>query len=352
MSRRFCSFALAAWLVGCGTSNPPAVITPGVKVLADADAQSITVTPNTLSGPATLASLSGLKLGDIVASGHQEGFLRRVIGTSTQGGTITVQTQQPALDEVVQSGSLSTSFDTTQLSPTTDPLVQGLSGSVDLSGKTIYTNTNGLGEIRIGEGSFNWNTDLSLDAEYDDGLKSFSLSSTGTITANATVEVSIDHVSIVEEGELWRYRTIKTVLIGELPVPMVITFSLLLKVEGSVETGKVFQLGYQGSGMVSAGVAYDGSELTPSGASGLTFMPAKPKLTDIGATFEIGASLIFRVDVIPYAIAGPRIEFEGGVKYEITQDKEQCPWKDVATWSAPYQGTIEPKLGVFTHETI
>jgi hypothetical protein len=108
--------SVAIW-AGCSSNSPPSarprltpVISKDARPLRDATATHATIKPTQLVFPLSDQSdLVGTE-GKVLVSGVGDGFLRRVKTVTTTGDTVTVDTEDASLTDVVEQGETWTTF--------------------------------------------------------------------------------------------------------------------------------------------------------------------------------------------------------------------------------------------------
>ncbi|HMY22184.1 MAG TPA: hypothetical protein PKA58_37920, partial [Polyangium sp.] len=240
-------FVLLALLVlplGCSASGTrdndfTPIISDKARPLADDDARNATIFPDRLEFPlASQAWLDGVSPGDVLVSGYDYGFLRRVASLENTAKAIVVYTEDAELTDIVEQGAAETVVDYASLEPAS------AAGFPELSPQTIpgnpaefsYNlegNVYPLGDgvsARITKGTISFNPTLDI------GL---SIKSSGVVDAHALakgvfaseLEVEIEGawpVNITKEVEIARLPPVKVPLFIGL-VPITCTASLAVK---------------------------------------------------------------------------------------------------------------------------
>ena len=256
------------WFAGGVVFNAPVV------ALSTSEAAAVeSVTTDTIVLASTPGRLAALQPGDVVASGSTatapDGYLRRVISTSTTNGTTTVATEQISLDEAVAEGSFDGTIPLVSGTPanTTDHLSPHASVSQSITvpfgaGLTGTTENNSSAEAKL-TGSVKYTAAMELHAKigFFSGITAHFESQLATdFTATVSTSVALKLASTEKEladVPFGRY----TFFIGGLPVVIEPGLSLDLVAEGSLGASVSAQVTKHSS--VTAGFDMHNSDVTP-----------------------------------------------------------------------------------------
>ncbi|MEM9489133.1 MAG: hypothetical protein AAGC55_08310 [Myxococcota bacterium] len=286
----------------------------GVLIVDEAMMEGAAVSADSLSFPARNGQwLGGVRVGDVLVSGVDNGYLRRIVAVDDQGEQMVFTTEPAQLDEALASATLSETIysDTNQ-----EGFIAGRPGDfgidIDLSGTELYAQ-NGL-RVTLSEGTlvFKPTLDVDLDVGVFSGVD-FELIASGELDARfvleATAEQNLDE-SVQFRQTLFTSPTIRIPLqVGPLPLTLAVTsyvdgnFAITAGVSGRAEAGADLDSG------VTAGFRYDG-QFNLIGDSELSLEPVGPSYA-VEGTLSARASLAPRLEVLILDSAGPTLGVEG-----------------------------------------
>jgi hypothetical protein len=232
-----------------------------------------------------------------VASSRDQGFVREVISTTEQDGSLVMNTKEASLSDAVLTGG----------SPEAVPLpdLSGLAGGFSFSNFSLLSGTI---NARVVDGAMAFAPELNVDLHMQDrAVDYFRVAAKGTLTANLVLDVSAN-VTASENVEKVVWESPKQFFVQWIgPVPVVEAVSVVASVginvsatgAGSARIGGTFR------GSVEAGAKYDG-QWHPIGEQSMQFTPtALP--TSASANIKMRAYVTTKLKVDFYGIAGPYI---------------------------------------------
>lgn len=200
---------------GCGDDGKPK-LSDKAHVASNDEAKLASIHDDRLEFPSTSDFASSLNEGDIVVSGYEGGFLRKVKAVKPSGDKIVIPTEDASLEDIVESGTLGSvtvpAAEEQSLRPDYRPQgIQDMSFSQDLSNKEIFKK-DGL-KATITSGQVNVQASLDLGMTYDHGLQAAHAIAFGQITVDLEVEVEAS-VTDAEDTtvELWHS--------DDIPIPI------------------------------------------------------------------------------------------------------------------------------------
>ena len=297
-------------LAAC-SSGPETVISPRARPLTDDVAKRAVIYPDRLAFPVEgNADLMALTDGDIVVSGWQDGFLRRVTAVSDDGQQhVVITTTAATLTDVVVEGETHTSIDmTTEAAhwPGARRALGIFDGfEVNLDGKTLYTDPAIGLAVRVTKGSLVFSPTLDLGIAIKGGQLTFRAVETGVITTDLHVE-AICSQALDKDVEVTLFESppfsIPLPAIG--PIPITVTGKLQVKagVHISAKEQVSAAAGATASATLTIGVTYADDEFQPVHDFTTTWTHDGPR---VGAD----ASLHF----LGYLSGGLELGFFGGL---------------------------------------
>jgi hypothetical protein len=163
------------------------------------DAKLATVFDDRLEFPSTSDFAGSLRDGDIVVSGYEGGFLRKVQKVETSGDKVVVRTEDASLEDVVVSGTLGTSAGPTaegQSAPLDYHPLGTQDGSLDMSFSRDVSGMQLVKEdnlkVRVTSGTVNVQASLDLGLTYESGLQAAHAVASGQVEVDMEIEVEAD----------------------------------------------------------------------------------------------------------------------------------------------------------------
>jgi len=303
----------------------------------------------------TVGQLPEVQPGDVLVGTANGGYLRRVETVSVNGSELSAMTSQAALDEIVEGGSLSFTFDFTSSVPQparsvalgalrTTYLADGasLAGAlVDLSGFDLCTGLTDQSlcpsgvSLLIEDGTLTF--DPSVNADVDFGpfrVDNFHAIATGIVGLDVAVRASssrsFDIAGEKQVFEVKRYWS-TSALGGEGVLRVFLGFEASAGATGTLTTG------YEASQSVSVGATYDRSTGWQSVFETVPTREAHPTEWDASASAHVRLYIRPEVEVLLYTVAGPRIGLEPylAADGDVTQ----------SAWNLEVAGGIDAELG-------
>jgi cysteine-rich repeat protein len=328
---------LLAWCVvtsGCGEPGPPAPtetedyeISPDVTVLSDdvgAALLSVDDDGRYTFAPGAEPALRHLPAGQVIVSGYQGGFLRRVSSVAVSDEGIVVETTDASLTDAVARG---------EFHQTSRPSEEGVhryalgETRVDFSGLSLYDGQVGNADVsvRVATGSIEFQPDVDIDLEIERReVRRFRAVASGTIELEIGLEATASSgATVTHEVELARYEKLFVQWIGFVPVVEVVSVSFHAGVKLDGEESLSLSTGVRATAAVSAGAEYLDGRWSPvaDADSDLGFDPPVLEL-DLGLGIE--AYVRAEVGVDFYAVAGPRINVKPYLALELDPLAEPC----------------------------
>jgi hypothetical protein len=266
-------------------------------------------------------SLAHLANGSIIVSTVDEGFLRRVDGTTLSPDTITLTTSDADLSEAIVDGDVATSLggdgkaDTYQLPAVTF-------GTQD----RVLVQTNALTAI-LRNASLTFRPAVELDLSIKGHrVDDFAMVMHGAVQGDIDVEIAANEANAaIEPQVLWK-STPKTFYqqVGLLPVVETVTTSVVLHLETLSKGAGRFHLDAGALAQFEGGVRYT-DDNGWDGVADVSFSAygAAPDASRFAA-LGVRAWLSVRTDVRLYGIVGPYVE--AGPQAKIYKNVNGTAW--------------------------
>lgn len=324
---RIALLSIVAACAACGaggdedaSSDFEAIVEPTTRVVDARPGEDVEVTDDALVFPAPLRDdVARAVAGDVLVSGHGEGFCRKMLGIENRGDKVVVKTEHAGLTDVFQQAHVKSP----QAEPGIAPSSFHLSlPTLGIAGVRIPLAGGGAGsEIVIEEGSWQLVPDVDFDLVVRERrMQKMRLVVGGSATSKLKVKYHIVRppysgngvsVHFGEAGKKVAEAPPRYVLvwIGGVPVVLVVRVELLvgylLEVGGDVSGETAFT----GHGTVSAGVTYDGAWHDVSTSSLHAAVDGAPTFasTSLGGDVTLTAKLAVSV----YDVAGPWVGLQG-----------------------------------------
>jgi hypothetical protein len=346
MKRIVRAFSLAS-LVGCSIlssvdcgSSGDAVLADGVTIVTQSAVDQVKVEPGRLVFPATGSDdILQKKPGDILVGDRSEtnaqnpfGFLRKVKSVSKTDAGIVVETEQALITDAVRDGKFQATLETPGLgaggplpsTPRSEPQDTGSSvklldfagksifdesGSIDIGGATPQSVTfHASAKTTKGSVTFTPSWDIGADIGFFK-VKEFHAIATGELAAEVEIDALLETSTTLDSEAvakliaekiakstnttLWEYPiTLGTVHIGPLPIPISANFKTTLECDFAYGGKVEIVIGAQGSTKVTAGLKYEGEQLSPVFGHGAAYGVTGPAWT-------LGGAIKLRCDVKP-----------------------------------------------------
>ena len=260
------------------TLNGGAVIAPQTKVVDDVPNLTATsVTDNAITYSYT-GKAPSIKTGDVLVSGEENGYLRKVTAVSVSTGKIIVQTEQATLTDAVKKGEIDTTLTLNFSAMKTGTggrvmkLADGVSitdngldlSNVSLTGK-ISDGDNVEYTIKITKGSILYQPDLSVGVKIDDyAVTEFHAVAGGTLAFDYDIEAAIlKKFNFKIERSLAKFQKIAYQQIGYMPVIEVIEFEVIAGVEGASTAAVTANTGFDQKTEIEIGARYENRSWSP-----------------------------------------------------------------------------------------
>lgn len=342
---------------GGGGGNGEAVIPATTKVLSDTTVAAISgISPDkaTITFSASTPDIAGLQSGDHLVLGvtpaTPDGLLRKITGVQQNpDGSVTLQTEAAALEEVVQSGSVSAtvplSLDNLAAPPelaegvTLEPAAAAKTAkAVNLEGSTGMTlklkdvvlydhdgDKNTKGDRVTVNGEISLKTSMKMDIDIaDHTLKTFTFSagidqkSSLYLAAGAYVDFDTDKTKIkLNKAPIVFSNT--TIWIGYVPVVVTCALDFYVGADGEISIGTSTQvtqsLGYTG------GLRYANKQWSPINEPHAEYGFQPPT---VDAAAEIRCYLQPELSAKLYGLAGPAINLQAYALLQVAP--LETPW--------------------------
>lgn len=332
--RKLSVAALALCAMSCAAAAAPKdeelepIISKNARPLSDDRARTATIFPDKLLFPPSAQDWLGeVQTGEILVSGHEDGFLRRVTSIENSADSVVVHTEAAALTDVVEQGSTSVSIDFANLEPTSFHQTPGLSPQAasgepfsfeqNLAGRTIEAGDGISVHITKGFLSFHPSIDVGITIR-GWGVDEARAIAKGTFSSDFQVEIEgALELHKTKEVTLWESPSLKVPLPPIGPVPIVCEGRLVIKAGFQLDAaGKIsVTLGQGFSFDSSFGVRYtsDGgwnkvSSFDPQ------WMPEPPTL---GADVQVQARGYLRSSLVLGFYGGSKI-FGTGAQVDLS----------------------------------
>jgi hypothetical protein len=336
-------FALLA-LVACsdapaddaqsGGGDVEALVEPTTRVIDARPGVDVEVRDDALVFPAPLRDdVAGAGPGDVLVSGHGEGFCRRVTGRHEEGGRIVVTTEPAGLTDVFRQARVATP--TANVTPSLTPQRFTIPlPTLGIAGVRLPVGGEGS-DVTIEEGSYSLTPSIDYDLVVRDRrVESMKLVVGGAMRSTLKVKYNIARPPYVGNGVTVHYGAPgKTVLaaqphyeliwVGSVPVVLVIRVELLagflLEVGGDVSGDSSLTT----DGHIDAGVSYDGAWHDLSTSRFSVHTEGAPSFAS--STLGGDVTLTARLSVSVYGAIGPWVGLQGyaGIGRESGKAAEQ-----------------------------
>jgi hypothetical protein len=282
------AIALAGCVAGCSSKSSSGVqtrVSPNAKPLADETAKHATIKPTSLIFKKQgNESLANVQAGQVLVSGYEDGFIRRVTGVTDDGANLTIATEDAKLTDVVEEGETSATIDLSTLLPASQTPpgihVQGVHQAtfdVDLSGKSIAS--HGV-TVRITQGSLHFVPQFDVGITVKDGVSAHAIAS-GTISADLHVEASASKmVASRFTKRLWISKAFRVSLppIGGVPISATARLAIDASFDVNASGQVTVSFGAAATASASFGVRYDAGGWREEGDISASWMPDTPSV--------------------------------------------------------------------------
>ncbi|MFT3774569.1 MAG: hypothetical protein QM820_55130 [Minicystis sp.] len=339
--------------VNCGNSG--GTLADGVTVVSQSAVDAVSVEPSRLVFPVDgFADLLQKKSGDILAGDRSEtnsknpkGFLRKVKSVTKTAEGIVVTTAPAVITDAVQDGSFQVTLQTPALAPQGPKAHKsaapglGPQGNgdpiklLDFAGITILDEK---GTVDVGDGqSFDFHAsakttkgNITFTPSWDIGadigffkVKEFHAIATGDLSAEVEIDAELD-TSTTLDGDalakliaekvakststtLWDYPIqLGKAHIGPLPIPISAEFKTTLECDFAYGGKVEVVVGAHGEAKITAGLRYEGGDVTPVFDHSEGFGVTGPAWT-VGGAVKLRCDVKPRFDIQFYDIASAEI---------------------------------------------
>ena len=312
-------FSVLMWVLMAACASPVEVVS-NLCIIPDSVAQTSTVTADQLSFPSGVAgSAASCKVGDVVVSGYNRGYIRTITAISATADALRFTTKQADLTDAVKNGKAHWVLDVArQPQPTpvagtstrSEALGTGdLSSGIDLTGTTVYSDANTTVTITHGRIKLDASAIVNADVAHND-LNRFDINTAGNVDADLAIKVdSTQPLSIDRSREVWSGHQLFFELFGPVPVVIVAEVSVEAGAAVSLDCGVSSEIGAHITGGVTGGIHYDGTDWTEDGTSTLSADPIGPTM-DRTVNVSIKPYLKIKVGYKFYGLVGPFAELQ------------------------------------------
>lgn len=241
------AFVAVPLLAGCSAAregnnrdNTP-IISSNAHPLANDLAKTATVFADKLKFPLSSQNdLAEVQAGQILVSGYEHGFIRRVVGIESAADSILITTTDAELTDVVEQGQTSTTVDVSLLETASSSFTPHLvpqapfgttaaDFSVDLSGQVIYAEDGFRVQITKGSLTFSPSLDIGISIR-NARIDEFHAIAKGAFITDIQMEVeAASALQTTKEVKLWESPTVRIPLPPIGPIPIVCEGSLVVR---------------------------------------------------------------------------------------------------------------------------
>lgn len=317
------SLVAAVW-VGCGQETK---IKDGVFLIEDAVAATALVETEQISFPRDQSSqLAERRVGDIIVSGYETGFLRRIKSINTGQQRLIFTTEQVVLTDAIENSSTGLMVNpgatesAGEVASKQSYLVnEGPSISANIINRRIYQDIALGGSLELTKAALSFNPSLDLGLMIEGAnLKSFRAVAEGDlhveVAAKITGKIAVEQEQTIWEGKSKTYR----LQAGWFPIVVTVKPKLLAKLSGSTDVGSI-EFGASGKLSVKMGMQFIDGHWQPVAEkqSGVQLMAP---VTESGKSSEISLSVYPQLEVKLYGLEGPYINVQPYVSLKQTAD--------------------------------
>jgi ABC-2 type transport system ATP-binding protein len=246
-------------------------------------------------------------------------LLATILSKSSDGGNTQYVTTSAALPDVIPVGALDVAIDSNGSGAASSELLKSSGALGDLLSKQVDCSA---GAKLTASAKASMEAKVGLDASWGpfSGVKA---KFTGSVTAGLSVGASVSGYGKCSAGPYQLSPTgiplgAFTFTVG--PVPVYVAVKGNAAVTASANATAEMSTSASASATASAGIKYDGG-FRPFGGFTHTISQQAPKLTAAGSA-QVNVNP--RVDLLIYGVAGPRVDFNAGLKLSASNDAN--PW--------------------------
>ncbi|MCS3748929.1 hypothetical protein GGQ19_000080 [Salinibacter ruber] len=345
------AFGLTACDSGGGGPEPEAetVVADETVVVDSADASL-----QSIDGSELTFQLSGsapdFEAGDVIVGAEKGGFLRRVTEATTEGNQATLVTEQAALTDAVEKGSLTESFDLSGSQPQSQRWkamrkmrgVQPKSTELGIDLGNVAFSRGADISLSDGSASFNPSIDVALEIGTG-GVEQFRLVANGTVAFNTDIEVVTDRaIGITVDTSLAKFKKppITVGSIGPVPVTATPTLEFIASCEVAAEEEISAETGIELENTITLGAEYAGGEWSPV-SNRETSLETRAVEWGRSSGVELQCSVRPELSFKFYQVAGPFVNSGpyGRANFEV--NSSTWNWGVYGGLNASYGGKIE-----------
>jgi len=329
--------------------DPDTVVADETVVVDPADASLQSIDGNDLTFQLS-GSAPDFETGDVIVGEEEGGFLRRVTEVTTEGDQATLVTEQAALTDAVEKGSLTENFDLSGSQSQSQRWkavrkmrgVQPKSTELGLDLGNVAFSRGADINLSDGGASFNPSIDVALEIGTG-GVEQFRLAANGTVAFNTDIEVVTDRaIGITVDTSLATFKKppITVGSIGPVPVTATPTLEFIASCEVAAEEAISAETGIELENTITLGAEYAGGEWSPVSnreASLETRAVEWGRSSGIGLQCSVRPELSFKF----YQVAGPFVNSGpyGRANFEV--NSSTWNWGVYGGLNASYGGKVE-----------
>lgn len=345
------AFGLTACDSGGGGPEPEAetVVADETVVVDSADASLQSIDGNALTFQLT-GSAPDFETGDVIVGEEEGGFLRRVTEVTTEGDQATLVTEQAALTDAIEKGSLTESFDLSSSQRQSQRWkavrtmrgVQPKSTELGIDLGNVSLSSQGI-DVTLSNGGASFDPTIDLEVDIGTGgVEQFRLAADGTVAFNTGIEVVANAgVGVTVDTSLATFEKPPiTFSIGFVPVTVQPTLDFVAKCDlGTQETGSV-ETGVELENTITLGAEYAGGNWSPI-SNRETSLEIRAVEWGRSMSSELKCSVRPELTFKFYQVAGPFINAGPYGRANFETSPSNWNWGLYAGLDASYGGKVE-----------
>ncbi len=304
-------------VTGCAVAPGDGAVSDRVTVIDRARGTEIAVTPDGLALPiAGNEDLLSQQPGDILVSGRDGGFLRKVVSVDEKGSQIEITTEPAALTDAILQADYTEEIHDAKwdwAGPKFAGVFLGFGG----------LEVQGLGgaKMTMTKGKLDFHPSLDLAMKMRRArVSQFDLVATGAFDAELGFKLETNGAAEIKYSkDLWTSPSATFVqMIGIVPVVEVVSVVVGLEVNASTEGQTILEVGASAHSSVSVGASYLNGVLHRVGEHSLTIRTEGPTLTT-NNNAQVQVKMPIELHVSFYDLAGPYVSLEPYLQAEYTR---------------------------------
>jgi hypothetical protein len=288
--------------------------------------------------------------GDIIVGEDQGGFLRRVKRVTTEGSQSTLVTEQAALTDAIEKGSLSESFDLSGSQSQsrrwktvrTMQGVQPKSTQLGIDLGNVSLSSQGV-DVTLSNGGASFNPTIDLEVDIGTGgVEQFRLAADGTVAFSTDIEVVANAglSSRVDTSLATFKKPPVTFSIGLVPVTVQPTLDFVAQCEIGVDQTGAVETGVELENTVTLGAEYTSGGWSPI-SDRETSLEARAVEWGQSISSELKCSVRPELAFKFYQVAGPFINTGPYGRANFETGSNTWNWGLYAGMDAGYGGKVE-----------